>query len=179
MTRRRGIQKEISTTIYYKYTHTHTKYSLSIKTIPGVPRRLRPSFRQIQDYSHFEIGQVTLLYLYFLIRDLCICVKKLNISVTIVTMMWRKARQIWTAIKYLNTSLLIKIIPGVRSSFTQSKIFTICGWWWWFLFVFASFYMYLHLFYDISCFKICVFVFKTQSIGEYSDGEEEEGKENI
>ena len=91
-----------------------------------------------------------------MIQNLCICVQNLNISVTMVTMRRRKARQIWIASKY------------------------------WFADDNDEWYLYFHLFICLCfCFIIfpvskCVYLCsKTQSLCEYSDDEEEEGKTNI
>ena len=104
----------------------------------------------------FEISQVNFNIFIFLDSNLCICVQNLNISVTMVTMRRRKARQIWIAIKY------------------------------WFADDNDEWYLYFHLFICLwFCFIIfpvskCVYLCsKTQSLCEYSDNEEEEGKTNI
>ena len=91
---------------------------------------------------------------YFLIQNLSICVQKLNISVTMVTMRRRKARQIWIAIKY------------------------------WFGDDNDESYLYFHLSICICfcfiIFPVSKFVYlcsKTQSFDEYSEDEEEEASQ--
>ena len=97
-----------------------------------------------------------LFYSYFLIQNLCICVQKLNISVTMVTMRRRKARQIWSAIKY------------------------------WFGDDNDESYLYFHLSICICiCICLIIipaskFVYlcsKTESFDEYSEDEEEEARQ--
>ena len=133
--------------------------SLSIKTIPGVPRRLQPSFRQIQDYSHFEIGQLTLLYLYFLTKNCKLVLKNEYISDQSDDDE-EEGKAIMNCYQILRYFSVDQNHPRRPRASDKSKILTILKWWLWFIFVVPSFYIYLYLCYHISCFKICVFVFE-------------------
>ena len=73
------------------------------------PICLRPSFRKFKIVNICRSIKWLVLYLYFLIQHLCICVRKLNLLMNVVTMRRRKARkiQIWIAIKYATDNMYV------------------------------------------------------------------------
>ena len=87
-------KKELSQINYRHFKTSNWTNTNNFSVNQNHPRRLRPSFRKFNIFNIFRLVKWLVLYLYFLIQHLCICVQKLNLLVNVVTMRRRKARKI-------------------------------------------------------------------------------------